>query len=62
MLCTSVQGTRGIGGLCLYVMIYGHIDLEHVWFASNHTKLCLILVDRIEELTLRRKVKQSMAS
>jgi hypothetical protein len=33
-----------------------------VWFVANCATLCLRLVVRIEELTLGRKVRQSVAS
>jgi hypothetical protein len=33
-----------------------------VWFVANCVTLCLRLVVRIEELTLGRKVRQSVAS
>jgi hypothetical protein len=41
------------------------IDRRHlgpVWFVANCATLCLRLVVRIEELTLGRKVRQSVAS
>jgi hypothetical protein len=38
------------------------INLGHVWFVANYDKLCLRLVVQIEELTLGRKVRQSVAS
>jgi hypothetical protein len=37
-------------------------DIGHVWFVANYATLCLRLVVRIEELTLGRKVRQSVAS
>jgi hypothetical protein len=33
-----------------------------VWFVAKYATLCLRLVVRIEELTLGRKVRQSVAS
>jgi hypothetical protein len=36
--------------------------LGPVWFVANCVTLCLRLVVRIEELTLGRKVRQSVAS
>jgi hypothetical protein len=36
--------------------------LGPVWFVANYATLCLRLVVRIEELTLGRKVRQSVAS
>jgi hypothetical protein len=33
-----------------------------VWFVANYATLCLRLVVQIEELTLGRKVRQSVAS
>jgi hypothetical protein len=35
--------------------------LRPVWFVANYATLCLRLVVRIEELTLGRKVRQSVA-
>jgi hypothetical protein len=37
-------------------------DLGAVWFMAKCATLCLRLVVRIEELTLGRKVRQSVAS
>jgi hypothetical protein len=37
-------------------------DLGAVWFVAKCVTLCLRLVVRIEELTLGRKVRQSVAS
>jgi hypothetical protein len=37
-------------------------DLGVVWFVAKYATLCLRLVFRIEELTLGRKVRQSVAS
>jgi hypothetical protein len=36
--------------------------LGPVWFVANYATLCLRLVVQIEELTLGRKVRQSVAS
>jgi hypothetical protein len=36
--------------------------LGFVWFVANYATLCLRLVVRIEELTLSRTVRQSVAS
>jgi hypothetical protein len=36
--------------------------LGSVWFVANYATLCLRLVVRIEELTLGRKVRQSVVS
>jgi hypothetical protein len=38
------------------------MDDRPVWFVANCATLCLRLVVRIEELTLGRKVRQSVAS
>jgi hypothetical protein len=35
---------------------------QAVWFVANYATLCLMLVVRIEELTLGRKVRQSVAT
>jgi hypothetical protein len=41
---------------------YNHIkDLRPVWFVANYATLYLRLVVRIEELTLSRKVRKSVA-
>jgi hypothetical protein len=37
-------------------------DYRPVWFMVNYVTLCLILVVQIEELTLDRKVRQSVTS
>jgi hypothetical protein len=37
-------------------------DLGSVWFVANYATLCLRLIVRIEQLTLGRKVRQSVAS
>jgi hypothetical protein len=45
-----------------YVYITTVRDEGHVWFTANCVTLCLRLVVRIEELTLVRKVRQSVTS
>jgi hypothetical protein len=40
----------------------GIMKLEAVWFVAKCATLCLRLVVRIEELTLGRKVRQSVVS
>jgi hypothetical protein len=40
----------------------GVANLRHVWFVAHYVTLCLRLVVKIEELTLDRKVKQSVAN
>jgi hypothetical protein len=37
-------------------------DVEPVWFVANCVTFCLRLVARIKELTLCRKVRQSVTS
>jgi hypothetical protein len=59
-LCTAVNRDRERATAthdCQIMHYFGH-----VWFVPNYATLCLRLVVQIEELTLGRKVRQSVTS
>jgi hypothetical protein len=58
-------GEFTLGSLTLALIMLSCIRVRHlraVWFVAKCATLCLRLVVRIEELTLSRKVWQSVAS